>query len=372
MVGVPIQTRAEEYVAPVSIQTESTKEQRDLSEQFSTFQIMLGTEVYSFPTSVSQWEQNGWKNVTEEAVLLASGTAKSGIIFEKGETRIFVSVENQEENRGGIAEGSVIGISMDLFGQNGETIRAELPGGIVLGMSTLEEIEQIYGIPTSMYEGENYTQITYQYGTESYLRLDVEKDTNIVQGFEIENVRERKAALEVATSAQASEDGSDIQETLGETIDSGNVVFDSHVYRLPTVLSDFLEEGFEIVPEESDKELASLESGFVVLQKENRSVKVCVKNNTEQTRQVQECIVTSLESSLYQNGFSLILPGGIEVGMTRENLENALGENEIVKEESENFLYYGIAAQNQTLDEISIFVEKETGLVVKIQIEKEE
>ena len=61
----------------------------------------------------------------------------------------------------------------------------------------------------------------------------------------------------------------------------------------------------------------------------------------------------------------------MEESMTQEKLEDALRETEMEKEESEHFVCYGIPIAGQTLDEISIFVEKESGLVVKIQIEKE-
>lgn len=371
MLGLALPIQAEEYAAPVSIQKDATQQSETLSERFSDFEISLGTERYRLPESVSEWEKNGWSYVEEEAVLLPAGSAKSGIVLERGEERIFVSVENQQTDRKGILSGSVIGISLDVLGQDAVTVQAELPGGVILGKSSMEEIEQIYGLPADIYEGETYTQLTYRYGMQSYLRLDLDKETKTLQGFEMENGYKRETSARAATPAQAFGEASGAQDALGEEIASGNVLFDSQLYRLPASLSDFVRAGFSIVPEESDREVAAFGSGFAVLQKDSRSVKVRVKNETDQTRELEACKVVALESSVYQDGFSMVLPGDIEIGMTQEKLEDALRETEMEKEESEHFVCYGIPIAGQTLDEISIFVEKESGLVVKIQIEKE-
>ena len=353
---------AEENTAPVEIQKESENEQESdsMARQFSCFQIKLDGEEYSFPASVEEWKQNGWENVTEEAVLLAPEKRKNSCIFQKGEAQIQVFVENQGTDRGSIEKSSVVGMAMDSFQEN--DIHAELPGEIVVGVSSLDEIEESYGTAAQLYDGEHYLQLTYQYGMQSYLKLNIEKETEILRGIEIVNAQERGEAVGNMTVIP--------EEGLGTDLTSGQLSFDGEIYDLPAPVSQFLENGFVLLPEESDMELDAMQSGFAVMQKDNKSVQIRVENTAEQKRDVRECVVTSLESSKYTDGFQLILPRGIQLGMTQEELEGKLDDADVMREESDHFIYYGILADETELDETAVFVEKETGLVVKIQIER--
>lgn len=344
----------------VSAAVEYTQKQNSIADQFFCFQIKLDEETYDFPASVEEWKQKGWENVTEEAVLLAPEKRKNSCIFQKGEEQIQVFVENKENDRRSIEKSSVVGMAMDSFQEN--DIYAELPDGIVVGVSNLEEIEQSYGTATKVYEGDHYFQLTYQYGMQSYLKLNVEKETEILRGFGIVNAEERAEAVGNMPAEP--------EETLGTDLTSGKLSFDGEIYELPAPLSQFLENGFVLLPEESDMELDTKQSGFVVMQKENRSVQVRVENATGQKRDVRECVVTSLESSKYKDEFSILLPKEIQIGMTQEELEEKLDDVNVMREESEHFIYYGILSDESELDETSIFVEKETGFVVKILVER--
>lgn len=340
--------------------TEHTQEQNSIADQFSCFQIKLGEETYTFPASVEEWKQRGWENVTEEAVLLAPEKRKNSCIFQKGEEQIQVFVENKEKDRRSIEKSSVVGMTMDSFEEN--DMYAELPNGIVVGVSNLEEIERSYGTAAKVYEGDHYFQLTYQYGMQSYLKLNVEKETEILRGFEVVNAEKRGETVRNMPAEP--------EEKLGTDLTSGRLSFDGEIYELPAPLSQFLENGFVLLPEESDMELDEKQSGFVVMQKENRSVQVRVENMTGQKKDVRECVVTSLESSIYKDEFSIILPREIQIGMTQEELEEKLDGVNVMREESEHFIYYGILSDETQLNETSIFVEKETGFVVKIQVER--
>ncbi|MDY3765718.1 MAG: hypothetical protein SO016_03335 [Lachnospiraceae bacterium] len=164
--------------------------------------------------------------------------------------------------------------------------------------------------------------------------------------------------------------GEILEQELGDDLLSGMVLFDSHLYELPAPLSAFLENGFSIELEESDLELEAEKAGFVVLQKDNKKVKMMIENDTDQTAKAEECLVTCLWVSQYEDGFSLVLPGEIELGMKREDLEKILETFDVATEESDHFLAYWITSQDSDLNETSIFVEKETGIVAKIQIER--
>lgn len=365
-----LSAQAEEHPGPVTIKKEREEKtgQEVQTREWFDFQIEIDGESYSFPAEVSEWTARGWSDVTEEAVLLMPGKTKSNRVFQKGETRILVSVENQSENRESTGKASVTGVTADLA-QSGE-MKIQLPGGIVPGVSTQPEIEQMYGAPADRYEGEQYVQLTYRYGLQSYIRLDVDRETDLLSGFEIQNAVVREMTEEVpreATSADASLE-EDMQ--LGTDLLSGRVSFDSDLYELPASLEEFLDHGFVFLAEESDTELAPMTGGFAVLQKENRSVTVRIENTSSESRTAQECEVTSLSESVYEEGFSLVLPGEIQIGMTQQELERALEGVQAEQQESEHFFYYGIRDSQSDLGETSIFVEKETGLVVKIQIER--
>ena len=358
--------QAEENSAPVVIKKEKSQE-NNLPENFECFQIKLDGEVYSFPGETKQWEEQGWEIIEEDAILLAPERVKSSCIFQKGDKQITAFVQNKTQDRKSIEKSTVIGISMDFLEDGTKQVYAELPGKIFLGRSTMEKIIQKYGMPAEQYEGETYWILIYRYGMQSYLKLEVNKDTEILTGFEIENAVKREEKMETATAADAFLE----QKELSGDIFSGQISFDSCVYELPASVSEFLNHGFEIVVEESDAELSSLESGVVVLQKDNKAVQVRVQNFEEETMPAEQCLVTSLSQSWYETGFSLVLPGEIQIGMTKEELEKALQGIEIETAESDEFFYYGIADREDEWNEIAIFVEKETEMVVKIEIEKE-
>ena len=214
---------------PASAPTEHTQEQNSIADQFSCFQIKLGEETYTFPASVEEWKQRGWENVTEEAVLLAPEKRKNSCIFQKGEEQIQVFVENKEKDRRSIEKSSVVGMAMDSFQEN--DIMLNFQDEIVVGVSSLDEIERSYGTAAQLYDGEHYLQLTYQYGMQSYLKLNIEKETEILRGFEVVNAQKRGETVGNMTA--------DTGGRAWHRFDIRKLSFDGEIYELPAPVSQF-------------------------------------------------------------------------------------------------------------------------------------
>ena len=149
-----------------------------LSDDWHSFSIQICNQVYSVPTPLSTFLEAGWTMEEEYAGRQLQGADESyesyddisvWLTNENGQ-KISVSVCNTSKNAIDITQGTVgylhvIYGNLDFSGAD-----LQIPGGLMLGWSTKEDIAALYGRP---YEAVNDRLYTYQEegSATSYYRL---------------------------------------------------------------------------------------------------------------------------------------------------------------------------------------------------------
>ena len=149
-----------------------------LSDDWHSFSIQICNQVYSVPTPLSTFLEAGWTMEEEYAGRQLQGADEpyesyddiSVWLTNENGQKISVSVCNTSKNAIDITQGTVgylhvIYGNLDFSGAD-----LQIPGGLMLGWSTKEDIAALYGRP---YEAVNDRLYTYQEegSATSYYRL---------------------------------------------------------------------------------------------------------------------------------------------------------------------------------------------------------
>lgn len=149
-----------------------------LSDDWHSFSIQICNQVYSVPTPLSTFLEAGWTIEEEYDGRQLQGADEpyesyddiSVWLTNENGQKIFVSVCNTSKNAIDITQGTVgylhvIYGNLDFSGAD-----LQIPGGLMLGWSTKEDIAALYGRP---YEAVNDRLYTYQEegSATSYYRL---------------------------------------------------------------------------------------------------------------------------------------------------------------------------------------------------------
>lgn len=151
----------------------------NLPDDWESFSIQINDNVYSLPAPLSDFLKNGWMISDEDAGLQLPGRDdykgydSSWItLTNTKEQSIDVIVYNTQEQTIDITQGIVGRVSV-IYG-NYEFAGTELriPGGLMLGWSTRDDVLQLYGMPDESYETRNLTyrkeDVTSPYWTLSF------------------------------------------------------------------------------------------------------------------------------------------------------------------------------------------------------------
>ena len=155
---------------------------------------------------------------------------------------------------------------------------------------------------------------------------------------------------------------------MSEDITSFEVTLDGAVYKIPAPVRAFLDNGW-ILQQADDEMVDDDDYTYGVLRKGNQVMDTVLYNITEEEQSVFNCVVSQVAvSDIDCAGLEMILPGGIKRGDTEEALVAALdGVPYEVDDESSMFTYYEIEAD--VLQDVTIAVDKETGLVYQLEVE---
>lgn len=153
-----------------------------------------------------------------------------------------------------------------------------------------------------------------------------------------------------------SEEVSEIQGDLGDSITSCKFYLDGKIYQAPLNVSELLSEGWAF-DEEAVKNVSSLQAGVrtnaTYINKETEShtekIGITLYNNTEQEVALEEAPVGSLD--LYESSkIKIILPKGLTWESTLEDVTAAYGEaDESSSIDGRSFLTYSVENDNETI-----------------------
>ncbi len=300
----------------------------DLPEQLSSFTIAIWGENYSFPMTWQEFTEMGWEYQGDDQETVESESYLQGETFEQSGNTLTVDLMNGGAEACPVTESSVAGIQIDTTSSGGGAIYVNLPGGIVMQKSTLEEAEAVYGDPVDRYEGETETLLTYEYGTYRSVQLGFDPENGILRRIDLKNMKgsgsEDLSGVDATTTEEVKAYAA--PEKAGVKLEDYIVEYGGQLYQLPAPVAVFETNGWKVNQEESDEAVAGGKYGYVTLEKDGAKLYTVVENLGQEATTVSNCFVTSLYGDLDTTRIPIVLAGGIRLGMQEEEFLGLSGE----------------------------------------------
>ena len=174
--AMPVSAQETEQAAETEIISEVAASDIDteqqLSDKWSDFQIQIDGTVYQFPMMYDDFVALGWSSDEVEGQELEPNQY-GYYTFSRDDVECSVYLLNFGVNTEPAEKCIVGGLSIDNYFWPVDTGNVVLPGGIEKGKSDVEAIKAAYGTPSDTYEGELYTELTYETDIYSNLELTV-------------------------------------------------------------------------------------------------------------------------------------------------------------------------------------------------------
>lgn len=280
--------------------------------------------------------------------------------FDKGDLEISLFVMNFDVNSHPASECIIGGIGLDSFSIPADAAKVELPGGIVRGISTLDDVRNAYGPESSNYDGELYTSLTYSTDAYEIMKINVDKETGTVSDIEIQD-------FEIPEGFEQGEASSEVPAAVAAYQKPDALSYDPHalqirlmdnVYSLPVPVSTLIADGFVINDSETEPTVEGGGSGWVSLMLGGQKLRALAENFEKDATTIENCWVTTIAVGKQDLDVEAEIPGGISVGMSKADLEKKLSELGITAETnvSGDFTYYAYDNEDYGKGfEISVF-----------------
>ncbi len=355
--------------------SEAAGDTAELSDDLYSFQLKLNGELYQFPMTYADFTALGWEYQDDETTEVAPNEYSPSAVFKNGDLKLYASIVNLSINTLPVSDCLIGGISLDQYQtKDAPDTTVEFPGGILYGTATLEDVKAAYGEPSNVYEGDLYTNLTYEYDYKQSVDFYIDAETGVLNHFEIDNFvadaeANTAAAAEVSSEPTASVLAYTAPTELGDDLTSFIVDFASALYQLPAPVSVFEENGWKVKTEDSDAIVAGGDFGWVTMMKDNQELRVIARNYDANATVINNCFVTSVEASEYTTNLPLTVQKGITVGMSTADLEAALEGVDYEKDdENDSYAYYTVTGPESSLDRVSISVNKEKDAVSTLEV----
>lgn len=342
-----------------------------LSDDPYSFQIQVGEDIFQFPMKYTELTEKGWVYDGDDTETLDAHYVRAINVFDKGKLSAYFSVFNADINALPYNQCLIGGIDLELRSIEKAGITASLPAGISLGVSTLEDIKKAYGTPS--YENtttSGSTHLDYTLATDQKLSLVVDGDTKMLRKITIENYI-------IPDEFETSEVSTEVPEIVGKYTAPASmpndfadfvVYYGDTLYRLPAPVSTFEANGWKVLEDKSDLQVAGRDFGWITLVKDNQTLKVIANNYSEQATSIRNCFVKTVLTD-ERTKIPLTIAKGITIGMSKADLEQALSGISFETEEGSTYICYKIAPGKSTLDAYEIYMHTSDSLVYKIKVE---
>lgn len=335
-------TEAADSAAPAETTTEAAPA-GTLSDNLYDFQIKIGDTVYQIPMTYADFMAQGWtigSNHSEDETI--SANYYDLITCTKDSNDISVEFLNLQINEiplnqtlvGGIRINGVYDLNLDMF-------PVEFAKGIQMGKSNLQDIEAAYGTPTSVYEGNMYTQYRYEKDTYQEIEFYVYSDDNTLKQVEIQNFTEPEGFDKGSVSTETPDIVTSYvaPTALGEDMLDPQVEFCGDLYSLPAPVSAFLDNGWQFVDATDDQYVDGRGLDHIKMVKDNQTVSFSVYNEIKDAALLKNCFVESLSVGTYDSdALSLNISGGISLGTSRADIEAAANAKGYICYVNDNYL----------------------------------
>lgn len=325
--GEPVK---ENPVKPDPAQTELT-----LSNDMYDFTFEVEGAVYQFPCLQDEFLSRGWAPAYDISEDIMKAGDYSLVSFKKDDLYLRLILYNGSGNNRPYEECTVVGLTAD---NEADYAQVYMAGGILANNVTQEMAIKYFGEPISSShdEDENYAS-TYRYSVDDESKYDIyytfwyDSDTGEpdylwvnnripMDGYDDTSVDGDYPALYNSYSKPSAMNYDPV---------SGVVKFGGDLYQLPVPLMEITANGWEI----TELTVESIPAGgneynCVTLQRGSEEIVLSLANFSDKLTYAENCCVKSFKQDTYgfQNNVELVIPGGIQLGMSKGELKSALPE----------------------------------------------
>lgn len=335
---------AETEAADEADASAETGEAETLSDDLYSFQVKIGDDIYQFPMTYADFTAKGWALGNSDDPQTSVGSNSYGSVsFYNGQNKVYGTVFNLGINAVPLEECLIGGVDIEKgdYGVNLDNTPVELPGGIVMGQSTLEDVKAAYGDPSDTYEGDLYDQLTYKKDSYEYIRLYVYKESGVLEEADFQNLVEPEGFDKGEVSTETPQIVSDYTAPteMGEDYLSTVVEFCGDLYQLPAPVSAFLANGWEMQDVEEGAYVSGGSMDFVDMMKNNQSVHFSIYNETRDAVTYENCFVEELELGDYDSeAMTFTLSGGVTLGSKKADIIALAEEKQYIYSEDGDYL----------------------------------
>lgn len=345
-----------------------------LSEDKYSFQVQINGELYQFPMTYADFTAKGWeyKNDPEASVdSMNYGVAER---FALDGIECYADIVNLDPNAQPVKQCLIGGVSIDAFnlGKKVSDTQIILPGNITYGVSTIEEAKEKYGTPNDEYKFDDGS-IKILYEKDRYSIVELRFDTNNkLEKVTVRNLVPLAApapAVEVSGDVPASVSAYKSPTAASDKFEDWIVNYGGVLYKLPTPVSEFEKNGWQVDATDSDAALNGKGNGWVTLIKDNQKLRVMAENYSPNQVSISNAFVCTVLSDPYDCKVPLVVAKGITTGMKEADLKKALEGTTVEQEESSGIKYYYVKPTSDSLNYYEFLVDKGTGELYQIEVD---
>ena len=340
----------------------------ELSDKLSDFQFSINDTVYTLPAKLEEWKKAGWAYEKDDGKkALDPESFLEGETLDSESGALFVDVVNLDGEKKLLGECYVGGVQLE--SQEEDSRVYQLPGGVKMGTSTLDDVTEAYGMPTDQYEEKDNIYLTYEYGIYKQADLVFDVQDEILYKAVLKNYREPEdSSEEVSRETPVEVESYQAPGAFPEDIMQFVVRYGGDFYKLPAPVSEFTKNGWKISEDGSDSIVKRGRHGYVTLERDGQMLYAVVNNYADMAVPLENSFVISVHGDFDVTKVSVEIYRGITLGMSEETMKALLGDNAYETEETDSGVSYFIYADEEKRNYTRIFVDKDLKLVREIEL----
>lgn len=327
----------EEIVAPTSgYQYEWPTE---ISDDWHDYTIGVNGVVYKLPIPYSEWKSKGWNS--EYLPTSLSGQGSDYVTFYNGSLECWAIVYNFQLNQADIEDCFIMAVEFEDIPSDAVI---ELAGGITVGVSSEDDIRTVFGAPDYFSDGYDDGSCYYDYAGDTYEDgMDLRVDANGI----LYDVRIGNSAMPEGLVVDTSVVTTDIPELntkyvapSGPSQGRTDNIFtiDGAYYKLPVPVSEFLKNGWSL-DTATDDIIGGKSSIYTSLQKNGSKIDVTIENFESDSIIPANGIITCIEADPDYCKLEYVIPGGLTLDSTDEDITAAYSDLGEDYERDDSFTY---------------------------------
>ncbi|MBQ4556158.1 MAG: toll/interleukin-1 receptor domain-containing protein [Clostridia bacterium] len=289
-----------------------------MSDDPYDFTVKINDTVYQFPCNYDAMIANGWtiSSSSYSPEYKIKGVSKESYSMANSGCEIYVISYNPSGNSESIKNSRIVGAEFYY-----DDVIFELPGGIT-NDSTIEDIINAYGNPNEINEYVGYSSLKYYANgsDSSYISFNVyfsDKEKKYSSVRLINPVVDNNVTTETNKERPKYLDEYVAPTELGDDITSGIIKLEGDLYKVPSTVSAFLDNGWKIVSKPGF--VVSGGTEYISLQRGDIVYDISVYNFAEYQTTPENCAVRSIH--VYASDDTDIeLPGGITLESTMDEI----------------------------------------------------